>query len=207
MVLVTCLYMLATQAPQRTPVVIEPGTIDALVPFIPAAAYVYVTYALLLPVLIVIAAHRGHFSSVLAVGMGCGLSNAAIYNLIPTRIAQRTLAPAGSLLESIQRLDTTLGAVPSGHVALPAAVATAAFLVALSGARDATRNGSSSGATFWLRAAAGYALWTVALAGSALLTGQHYVLDIAAGLVFGPAFAALGVWTLRGTMDGVQCGR
>ena len=200
MALVTGLYVLAVRAPQRTPVVIEPGRIDALVPFVPAAAYVYVSYALLLPVLIVLAAHRRHFGCVFAAAAGCGLANAAIYNLMPTCIAQRTLAPAGSLLAGIQRLDTTLGAVPSGHVALPAAIATAALMIALHGARDAT-------SAFWARAATGYALWTVALAGSTLLTRQHYVLDIAAGLLFGPAVAVAGMWALRSSIDGAQCDR
>lgn len=192
--------MLATQAPQRTPAVIEPNAIDTLVPFMPAAAYVYATYALLLPTLIVMAGRRRHFSRVFGVAIGCGLSNAVIYNLVPTRIAKRTLAPVDSLLAVIQRLDTTLGAVPSGHVALPAAVATAALIIAVQGPPDDT-------APFWGRAATAYALWTVALAGSALLTAQHYVLDIVAGLGFGPAVAMLGMWAHRWTTHDERCNR
>jgi hypothetical protein len=199
MVLVTGLYLLATRCPQRGPLVVEPGAIDALMPFVPAAAYVYATYALLLPVLIVVAARRRHFGGVFAVAMGCGLSNAVLYNLMPTCIARRTDAPVGSLLETIQRLDTTLGAVPSGHVALPAAVATAALMLAMRGA-------GAGASTFWARAAAAYTLWTVALTASALLTAQHYVIDVVAGLAFGTSVAGFGMWILGEPMESMQCG-
>jgi fatty acid desaturase len=177
------LYALATQTPARPPLVIEPSRIDALVPFVPAAAYVYVTYALLLPVLIVLAARRQGFAEIFATVMGCGLANALLYNVVPSRIAERTAAPPGSLLAVIQNLDTTLAAIPSGHVALPAAIATAACLV---GRRGATDDEPS-----WNRIAAGFAVWTAALAASALLTKQHFAVDVAVGLVFGLSFAAL----------------
>lgn len=194
------LYVLATQHPHRAPLAIEPGAIDALLPLVPAAAYVYATYALLLPVLIVVAARRRHFGGVFAVAIACGLANAVLYNLVPTCIAQRTEAPAGSLLAAIQGLDTTLGAVPSGHAALPAAVATAALMLAMWA-------GGTSAATFWGRTAAAYGLWTAALTVSAVLTAQHYVIDVVAGLAFGASVAVLGMWMLRGPMLGVQCGR
>jgi fatty acid desaturase len=183
------LYALATRAPYRAPIVIEPGAIDGFIPFAPSAALVYVTYALLLPVLIVAARRTPGFGDVFVVTMSCGLANAMVYNLVPTRIAGRTVAPDGSLLAIIQQLDTPLGAIPSGHVALPAAIATAALIVA-------PRHGSGTTARFWRRAAVAFAAWTAALAASTLLTTQHVVVDILAGLAFGLGIAVLGMWQL-----------
>jgi fatty acid desaturase/membrane-associated phospholipid phosphatase len=185
MLLVGGLYTLATRAPYQAPFVIRPGTIDGFIPFVPAAAFVYVTYVLLLPALIAAARRVPRFGGVFAVAMGCGLANAVIYNLVPTRIAGRTVAPDGSLLAIVQQLDTPLGAIPSGHVALPAAIAVAALL--------ATRQMAGHAALFWRRAALAFALWTAALAASTLLTRQHVAVDVVAGLAFGLAIAVLGM--------------
>lgn len=182
------LYILATRAPYRTPIVIPPSTLDGFIPFVPGAAFVYATYALLLPALIVLARRTAGFAEVFAIAMGSGFANAIVYNALPTRIADRPVAPDGSLLAFIQQLDTTLGALPSGHVALPAAVATASLLIAARGQADL--------AGFWRRGAAGFAVWTAALAASTLLTKQHVVVDIVAGLAFGIGGAGLGMWAL-----------
>jgi fatty acid desaturase len=181
------LYALATHAPTRTPLVIPPSGLDHLIPFVPSAALVYATYALLVPALIVVARHRPYFPEVFAVTMGCGLSNAVIYNLVPTRIAERVPAPEGSLLAVIQALDTPLGAAPSGHVALPVAMTVAALMIV---------RRTSEAASFWRRTAAAFGLWTVALAGSTLVTKQHVMLDIVTGVCFGLACAAVGVWAV-----------
>src|SRR5436309_4836536 len=130
MLIVGGLYALATHSPYRTPLVIAPTVIDASIPFIPSAAFVYATYAHLIPALIVAAWGRHDFGRVYAVAMVCGFTNVMLYTLDPTRIDERTAAPDHSLLALIQRLDTTLGAIPSGHVALPAAIATASLIAA-----------------------------------------------------------------------------
>jgi fatty acid desaturase/membrane-associated phospholipid phosphatase len=189
MVLTGGLYALATRAPYRVPIVIEPSAIDALIAFVPSAAPVYVTYGLLLPALIIVARHRQYFDEVFAIAMGCGLSNAIVYNVVPTRIAERTVAPEGSLLSIIQQLDTTLGAIPSGHVALPAAIVTAALAICWP-----HRNHDSH---FWRRTAAAFALWTAAIAVSTLLTKQHVFVDVVGGLVFGPAIAMIGAFVVK----------
>jgi fatty acid desaturase len=188
-VLVAGLYALATRAPYRTPIVIEPGALDALIPFVPSAALVYASYALLLPALIATTRRTPGFDDVFRVAMGCGLANVIVYALVPTRIAARTVAPDGSLLAVIQQLDTLLCAIPSGHVSLPAAIATAMLLVA-------RRHGSGDTARFWRRAAVAFAIWTAALAASTLLTKQHLIVDIAAGLAFGLVVAIFGIWAL-----------
>jgi len=187
---VTAIYALATRAPHSAPIVIEASAIDGLIPFAPSAAFVYATYFLLVPVLIVLARRQPGFGDVFAVTLGCGLANAIVYYVVPTRIAERMVAPDGSLLAIIQHLDTPLGAIPSGHVALPAVIATAALLVSFRARRD------SETARFWRRAAAAFAAWTAALAASTLLTKQHVAVDIVAGLAFGLAVGVLGVWHL-----------
>jgi fatty acid desaturase len=186
MLIVSALYVLASRAPLGAPIVVPPGAFDDFIPLVPSAAFVYATYLLLVPVLIAVAARRDGFDVVFAVTLGCGSSNAILYNLVPTRIAERTLAPRGSLLALIQRVDTPLCVIPSGHVALPAVIAAAALLVSR---RETQRHT----AAFWRRVAAGFALWTAALAASTLLTKQHYVVDLGWGLAFGVATAACGV--------------
>jgi fatty acid desaturase/membrane-associated phospholipid phosphatase len=188
--------MLASRAPRFAPIVLSPGAFDDLIPLVPPAAFVYATYFLLLPVLIAVGARRDGFGDVLTSALGCGLSNAIVYNLVPTRIAERRPAPPGSLLALVQRVDTPLCAIPSGHVALPAVVAAAALLVS----RRVTH---AHTATFWRRVAAGFALWTVALAVSTLLTKQHYVVDVVWGLAFGIGVAACGVRAARAAARGV----
>jgi fatty acid desaturase len=187
--LVGGLYMLATRAPYRTAIVIAPATLDSAIPFVPAAALAYATYALLLPVLIATARRTPGFAEVFAVGMGGGIANAIVYNVVPTRIAERTAAPDGSLLAIIQQLDTPLAAFPSGHVALPAAIATAALIVAGQNRVDTAR--------FWRRGTLAFTAWTAMLAASTLLTKQHVAIDIVAGLAFGIAAAGLGMWALH----------
>jgi fatty acid desaturase len=189
MLVVGGLYALATHLPYRAPLVIGPTVIDASIPFIPSAALVYATYALLIPALIVTTRGRANFDHVYAVALLCGLTNVMLYNLVPTRIAERAIAPDHSLLALIQQLDTTLGAIPSGHVALPAAIATASFIV--------SRREHMGDATMWRRMATTFAMWTVALALSTLLTKQHVVVDVVAGLAFGPAVATFAVVSLR----------
>lgn len=202
----TALYALATRAPHSAPIVIEPSAIDGLIPFAPSAAFVYATYFLLVPVLVLVARWQPGFDDVFAVTLGCGLANAIVYNVVPTRIAERMVAPDGSLLAIIQQLDTPLGAIPSGHVSLPAALAAAALFVAQRAQRAQRVSRDPETVRFWCRVAAAFAAWTAALAASTLLTKQHVAVDIVAGLAFGLAVAVLGVWHL-GTADVARASR
>lgn len=172
------LYAAAAHAPRRAPLVIYPSPLDGVIPFVPEAAWIYGTYLLLLPALVLAAARLAHFPAVLRTAVGTALLNAAIYNIWPTRIAARTVAPDGSLLALIQSLDTPLCAIPSGHVSLPVAIAFSASLLAVRSGPGAQRAG-------WTRVSAAFGLWGLALSVSTLLTRQHYALDAAAGALFG----------------------
>lgn len=178
------LYAVAAHAPRSAPRIIYPSAIDGFIPFVPAAAWVYATYLLLLPALVLAAAWLVHFPAVLRTALGTALLNAAVYNIWPTRIAERTVAPEGSLLSLIQALDTPLCAIPSGHVSLPVAIASSATLLAVRSTPGAQRAG-------WTRVSALFALWALALAVSTLLTSQHYAVDAAAGALFGLSCAFL----------------
>jgi fatty acid desaturase len=186
---VSSLYSMATHAPWREPLVVEASALDAVVPFVPAAAYLYVSYVLLLPVLLLAASHRTGFAAVYGAAMSCGVANALLYALVPTTLAERSAAPAGSLLAVIQGIDTTLGALPSGHVSLPCSIAIAALLVSRGLAREDAR--------FWRSMGVAFGVWTLALAASTLLTRQHVAIDAVAGVLFGGLTAAAAIWAAR----------
>ena len=173
------LYALAAGSPYAAPWVIAAGPWDARIPLVPLAVIPYLSYFLLLPALVHWTRRRPDFPRVLAAALACGTLNVALYLAVPTRLASRPAAPAGTLLAILQRLDTPLCALPSGHVALPMSIAVAALLAARGGAR----------AREWRRTAAAFFAWTLLLAAAALLTGQHYAVDVLAGLALGTAVA------------------
>lgn len=175
------LYALASRSPLSTPRVIFPGPWDRWIPMLPAAVIPYLTYLLLLPALILLTRRRPEFPRVLAAALGCGAVNVVVYLALPTRLARPDAPPVAGVLAILRRLDTPLCALPSGHVAMPAAIAVAAMLAA----RGSVAAGS------WLRTAAGYLAWTLVLGAAALLTGQHYVVDVLAGVALGTVVAGM----------------
>jgi fatty acid desaturase len=136
---------------------------------------------MLLPVLILTARGRNGFKMVYATALGCGLANAVLFHLIPSRLAFLPVAPEGGLLALLQSLDVPANVLPSGHVALPASIAVAAFLLGL--------GGCGKDAATWSRLAWVYAAWTGLLALSILFTKQHLLLDAVVGIGFGIGFA------------------
>lgn len=180
-------YGIASYAPPFAPWVIEPDALDARFPLVPVAVLPYLSYFLLLPVLIAWTRRRAGFARVLAAALLCGLVNAVLYVALPTRLAARPAVPTGSAADAVlallYRLDTPLCALPSGHVSLPTAIVVAALLA-----------GRGAAGTGWRLTAAAFLVWDLVLAVSALLTGQHYVVDLLAGIALG---AAVAVATLR----------
>lgn len=176
------LYSLAAHHPIRDPWIVHPSALDGQIPLIPAAAWLYATYILLLPALVAAARHRPGFDRVFVTGTVCALANAVIYILFPTSLDARTHAPAGTLLAAIQALDTTMCALPSGHVALPTSLAVAAYL---------SSRADGAGREAWRRSSGLFAVWTALLALSTVLTKQHYVVDVVAGALYGTAVAVV----------------
>ena len=182
--LASLIYTLAAHSPLSDPMVIRATLIDHAVPFLPWAAWPYATYILVLPALVLLASRLAAFDRVLTAAISTTLSNAAVFLAWPTQLDMRTVAPEGTLLALIQALDTTRCAVPSGHVSLPMAIATAALLVSF--------NVHTRLARRWRLLSSAFFVWTIVLAASTLLTRQHYVIDAAAGAAFG---AVVGIIT------------
>jgi membrane-associated phospholipid phosphatase len=201
--LAAALYGFAAHHPIREPLIIYPSAVDHLIPFVPSAAWLYATYLALLPVLL-LARWKPGFNTVFVAGTSCAILNAIVYILFPTALAARTPAAPGTLLAAIQAMDTTLCALPSGHVSLPTALAASAWVA------SADHEGHRR---WWRWVAAGFAVWTVLLGASTLLTRQHYAVDALAGAVFGAAVAAtVGVAFRPGakvakTLAGAEIGR
>ena len=181
MLVTAALYSLAAHVPIRDSLVISPLLLDGQIPFVPVSAYVYITYLLLFPVLILMARKREEFSWVFAVGITCGFINALIYNVFPSMISERVVAPDASLLSMIQHLDTLRCSIPSGHVALPTSIAVTAFFM--------SRKAKIHDSLFWRTISIVFVIWAIGLGGSALLTKQHFIVDIFAGVVFGSTVA------------------
>ena len=182
------LYTLANHTPFTAPLVVTPSAPDGKIAFSPAAAVPYVTYLFLLPVLVLLARALPGFARVLTATIGCSLVNLTLCLAVPTRLAVRPMAPTGTLLAFIQQVDTPFCVMPSGHVSVPVALALAAwFTVRSTGQRHARR---------WRWLAALFSSWAVVLAASALLTKQHYLVDVLSGAALG-GLTAIGFacWT------------
>lgn len=159
-----------------------------MLPFWPPSGYVYVTYFLLIPALILTSRRRYGFSLVLGAALVCGVSNAIFFILFPSQLASVPAAPQGTLLQLIQRLDSHYSVIPSGHVSLPFCIAFS--MLWLRKGTGAQRNGQ-----FWNRAFFFYFLWAIAIAASTLLTGQHFLIDVLFGLLFGFSVSVLAAAT------------
>lgn len=171
------LYYQASHHPLYEPFVIHEHVFDTMIPMITQSVYIYLSYFFLLPVLILIARKKPGFSAVFYSAMACGLINVVIYNLIPTQLFEQAAAPEHSLLAYLQAKDSILCALPSGHVALPFSIALSTFMLSCQKRPTEAR-------LFWRTLSISYFIWFFLLAGSTLLTKQHYLWDVLSGVVF-----------------------
>ncbi|KWN14448.1 fatty acid desaturase family protein [Burkholderia ubonensis] len=158
------LYFWVTHAPLAPVHLLRPGPYDAFVPRVPASVPLYLSYALVMPSIVWFGRHRdwllpAFFAGALAAGL-CLVSHV----FWPTAVIRPPVATGW--LAWLYRIDTPLAASPSGHVALPVAVA-----VVLAALR--------------VRAARYYAAWSAVLALTVLTTGQHLLADMLAGIALG----------------------
>tara|TARA_B100001939_G_scaffold322226_1_gene312512 strand:- start:60001 stop:61500 length:1500 start_codon:yes stop_codon:yes gene_type:complete len=170
-------YFSAAHWPLYSPFVVRPSGIDSFIPLWPPSAYIYITYFLLLPVLILLAHKQSLFVHVYSTALICGILNAAIFLVLPSSLDFRTAAPESSLLHLIQTLDSANSVIPSGHVALPFSIALACF-IALQQSESRNARG------FWKRMSFFYLAWALLISASTLLTRQHYMVDVLAGILF-----------------------
>ena len=159
------------------PVVVMPVTpLDAFVPFVPQALFVYLSlwfYVGIAPGL------QRSFAELLVYGIWIGalcLSGLAAFHFWPTQVPPMALDtsrfPGFAMLQGV---DAAGNACPSMHVAV--AMFTAVRI------DDVLRNARTPA---WLRGVNG--AWLVAIAFSTVTIRQHVVLDVVAGAVLGLAF-------------------
>ena len=181
------LYYHASNHPLYDPFVINKLAVDHMIPLIHQSVYVYFSYYFLLPVLILISRDKPGFSPVFYIAMACGLINVVIYNIFPTRLFERILAPDNTMLAYLQAKDSILCALPSGHVALPMSIALAAFMVSC-------QKRLADITLFWRKISVGYVIWFFLLALSTLFTKQHYFLDVLSGVVYSAVIVVTGFY-------------
>jgi membrane-associated phospholipid phosphatase len=161
------LYALTNYFPSSTPSLMPLCPFEERIPQIPASVWIYLSYFVLL---ILTGVRIGRLpwaaratATVAFVVICCGIS----YVVHPTTIIRPPASAEGlsvGLLEWMRTMDPPNNCFPSMHVAL-------AFGCALIGWKARPRQGP------WL------AVWAVLIAVSTLTTKQHYVLDVAGGLV------------------------
>lgn len=162
------LYQLALRAPLYQPFIVEPSALDRLIPVVPWTAGPYLTYFLLMPSWVWLVRHhpeRGRW--LMAAGLVV-LGNLLINNLVPTELAEplRSSEVAGTLLATIIEGDAPRAVIPSGHLALPLALAILSRRARVAHA--------------WI-----YVPWAAMMAVVILTTHQHYVIDALGALVWG----------------------
>jgi len=185
------LYQWAIRWPLYPPFRVEPTAIDRVIPLVPETAALYLTYFLLMPSFVGFVRRRPDRGAwLMAAGMVV-VGNLVINIVVPTEIAQPLKAEdaGGWLLAQVIAGDTPRAALPSGHVALPVALAVLSFAGRMS--------------CRWL-----YAAWAAILGVVILTTRQHHFPDAVGGLVWGVvgAMLALRVFGLDTGSDGRATG-
>jgi membrane-associated phospholipid phosphatase len=141
--------------------------VDAWVPFLPAAVWLYASWYVA-PALIFFAERSQFRRTALAVAAAF-LACAVGWTLVPAVMTRPVLdgRPDASarMLRAIYAIDPPSNLFPSFHAALAAIIAWAALA--------------------WPRAFPAVLAWMVAICASCLLTRQHYVLDVVAGVLVG----------------------
>ena len=147
-------------------------TMDLQVPFVPASAWIYLSQFVTLPLLAWLMTSR---RELLAFGQSVALVSGVSFSIFliwPTFVVRPASVPGEHYLyDLIVRADTSRNACPSLH---------AAFAVLIAGCAAHTfgwRRGKP------LVTAAG--LWSAAVLASTLLTKQHVLLDVVAGIAVG----------------------
>lgn len=162
------LYGFVTHFPLGHVQTITPGWADRTIPIIPATVPLYLSYLLIMPLLVGLGRTQDWLLPAFFAGSVAAIGCLVCHLFHPTMIARPDAHDAW--LAWLQSLDSPLAASPSGHIALPMAIA-----ATLAGLRR--------------RMAGLFAAWTALLAVTVLTTGQHYLADVAAGAAVGLASA------------------
>ncbi|MGC1460446.1 MAG: phosphatase PAP2 family protein [Steroidobacteraceae bacterium] len=183
--LLTGLFFIAYFAVQRHPshaaLLMPSTTLDAIIPFQPAALLAYVTLWIYIGIGPGVQRSAREFAAYGAWLCGLCVSGLAIFYFWPTRVPTFVTAANGFPgFSTLHRVDETGNACPSMHVAV--AIFT---VVRIDEAMRSMRMPLS------LRLA--NALWFALIVYSTLAIKQHVVLDVVAGAILGLLFAVMSL--------------
>ncbi|KAG8153355.1 fatty acid desaturase [Burkholderia catarinensis] len=173
-------YSFVSHLPLGPVTVIPASALDRAIPLLPGTVPLYLSYLFAMPALVWLGRGRAwllpaFFAGALAAGF-CLVSHL----LHPTAVVWP--AAERGWIAWLQRIDSPLAASPSGHVALPVAIA-----IVLLARRQ--------------RWAMLFVAWSALLMATVLTTGQHRVADVAWGSVVGIAAGTVTLTLLRATVD------
>ncbi|NYH18036.1 fatty acid desaturase [Paraburkholderia bryophila] len=148
---------------------IGPGPLDRAIPHWPLTVPLYLSYLLVMPALVAVGRNRTWLLPAFFAGALAAVACLFCHLFHPTEVVRPDAADGW--LAWLYRIDSPLAASPSGHVALPVAIA-----VVLAGLRE--------------RIGAVFIAWSALLVVTVLTTGQHMVVDVGYGIAVGLMAAA-----------------
>lgn len=174
MAVISAAYMLVNRCHFRAPMFLPLSFIDNVVPFSPWAMPLYFSHFIFLPLaLLSLRTHAVFLRTLKSMSLAAAIA-CVIFLVYPTTFP-RVLAP-GFWLVLLNSIDTPANCFPSMHVALA--------VIAAWGLRADNRPWAPLGAA-----------WALLIALSTVLVKQHYVADVAGGLVLAVAASLLAART------------
>jgi membrane-associated phospholipid phosphatase len=161
------LHTPANTLPLYEPVIVPPTSLDFLIPLMPWTVIPYLTYFLLVPSMLYFYRKEVIVSGMYLSVILCTSFHLLFVNLVPSRLEYFDWGRANFwLTQFLEKADTPLAVLPSGHVALPTTIIWLAFANKLKG-RYA------------------YLVWGTLVSLSTLTTKQHYLHDLMGGILVG----------------------
>ena len=174
------LYYLVTNFPMGQVHVVEPGVVDAYIPLLPLSVPLYLSYALLMPVLVYLGRHSDWLLPAFFAGALAVAACLVCHLFWPSLIVRADTE--SEWLKWLYRIDAPLAASPSGHIALPVAIN---LVLGALRVRQA-----------WL-----FTAWSLVLMVTVMTTGQHVFADVLHGAAVGLASGGAVVLLKRYAVD------
>lgn len=180
MVVTGLFYGFVTHFPLGPVAPIGAGPLDRAIPHWPLTVPLYLSYLFVMPALVVGGRDRTWLLPAFFAGALAAIACLFCHLFHPTEVMRPDVTDGW--LAWLYRIDSPLAASPSGHVALPVAIA-----VVLACLRE--------------RIGAVFIAWSALLAVTVLTTGQHMVADVGYGIGAGLITAAATLLLLRLDVD------
>lgn len=161
------LHTPANTFPMYEPVIVPPTGIDFLIPLIPWTVIPYLTYFLLVPSMLYFYRKEVIVSGMYLSVILCTSFHLLFVNFVPSQLQYYDWGRANYwLTQFLEKADTPLAVLPSGHVALPTTIIVLTFANKLK----------------WRYF---YLIWGTLVSLSTLTTKQHYLHDLMGGVLVG----------------------